>query len=224
MCAFPSPLPTTRKYRSPLRDEQAAETRLRIVTAAAKLFASAGYDGTSLADLAHEAQVSLGTMKASGPKRDLLLAAFELRFAGAEGIDTLATHEPITEITADTNNERYISGITQFVAESNRRSSRLWIILVSAATSDPALNAALEGLRRRRREDMLALVDELHRRGLASAQTQRETLADALSFILSPEGYSQLVTEAKWSHEAYETWLKRTVVLSGDAVSHDSGV
>ncbi|GAA2834167.1 TetR family transcriptional regulator [Leucobacter komagatae] len=203
-----------RKYSSPLRDEQAAETRLRIVRAAAKLFASAGYDGTSLADLAREAGVSLGTLKANGPKRDLLFAAFELSFAGAEGVDTLATHEPIAEITADSDNERYILGITHFVAESNRRSNQLWAALVSAATSDAAVHSTLGGLRSRRREDMLVLVDELRRRGMASAKAPRERQADALSFVLSPEGYSQLVTEAGWSHADYETWLRHTVLLA----------
>lgn len=211
MSASQSSQPVARTYSSPLREEQAAETRLRVVRAAAKLFASAGYEGTSLADLAREAGVSLGTMKASGPKRELLLAAFELSFAGAGGIDTLASHEPIVEITADEDNEKYVFGITHFVAESNRRSSRLWAALVSAAISDSNLNDALEGLRQRRRKDMLVLVDELCSRGIASSRVNREALADGLSFLLSPEGYSQLVLEARWDHRDYESWLNSMV-------------
>lgn len=213
MSASHSFQPVARAYSSPLREEQAAETRLRVVRAAAKLFASAGYAGTSLADLAGEAGVSLGTMKASGPKRELLLAAFELSFAGAEGVDTLASHEPIVEITADEDNEQYVLGITRFVSASNSRSSRLWAALVSAAASDATLNDALEGLRGRRREDLLVLVDELQRRGIAPLAEDREKLADALSFILSPEGYNQLVFEAKWDHRDYEEWLNRMVLL-----------
>lgn len=206
----------TRKYRSPLREEQAAETRLRILNAAAELFAAFGYEGTSLADIARAASVSVGTMKASGPKRDLLLAAFEHSFAGAEGIDSLAVHGPIAEISADTDNERYLAGIMHFVAESNRRSSGLWMTLVSAAASDDTLAGELDGLKRRRRADMLVLVDELRRRGLSSTHLPRAVRADSMSFILSPEGYNQLVLDACWSQSDYEAWLTRAVLLVAD--------
>lgn len=44
-----------RSYNSTLRAEQAANTRQRILDAAAACFARSGYAGTSLADIASEA-------------------------------------------------------------------------------------------------------------------------------------------------------------------------
>lgn len=216
--------PHTRPYRSELRASQAAQTRLRILEAAAARFAAVGYTGTSLADVADAAGVSVETVKLGGPKRQLLLAAFEHSFAGAEGVDSLAAHGPVAQITAEADRERYLAGIVRFVAESNRRSSRLWATLVSAAASDPTLEAALGALQERRRSDLLILVDELASRGLVPEGSPREQLADAVSFLLSPEGYNQLVLDAGWPQGVYEAWLLRSIplVVAGVPAVEDS--
>lgn len=203
----------TRRYRSELRTNQAAATRSRILDAAAQLFVATGYTGTSLADIAQAADVSVETVKLVGPKRRLLLNAFTHSFAGNDDIASLADHGPITEITAEIDNTCYLAGIVHFVAESNRRSSVLWTTLLSAAASDALLREELDGLQQRRRADILVLVDELRSRGLTQTDQPRETTADAISFILSPEGYNQLVLDAGWSQPDYEAWLSRTLPL-----------
>ena len=208
--------PTSRRYRSELRTQQAAETRVRILEAAARQFAVAGYAGTSLAEIASAAGVSVETVKLGGPKRQLLMAAFEHSFAGSEGIRSLAEHDPVAEITADTDNTRYLASIVHFVAESNKRSSLLWSALLSAASSDTTLASELAELQGRRHRDMLILIDELRDRQLVSATSSRERLADAISFLLSPEGYNQLVRNAQWSQADYEAWLVRSIPLLSD--------
>lgn len=211
----------TRAYNSALRTRQAAETRRRILEAAADRFAALGYAGASLSDIAKVAGVSVETVKLSGPKRDLLLAAFEQTFAGREGSDSLADHEPIQEITQTPDTDAYIAGLVSFVAEANRRSYRLWAALLGAAASDEVLAKALAALQQRRRADFLILVDTLAERGVAPeniSEQGREQLTDALSFLLSPEGYGQLVAEAGWDQERYEAWLVRGIRLQcGDA-------
>lgn len=206
--------PRGRRYQSELRTSQAAATRFRILDAAAERFTVAGYTGTSLADVAQAAGVSVETVKLGGPKRRLLLNAFTHTFAGREGLESLASHGPVADITAELDNTRYLAGIAHFVAESNRRSSLLWTTLLSAAASDALLSNELDELQQRRRADMLVLVDELRSRGLADRAQARETIADTVSFILSPEGYNQLVLGAKWSQPDYEAWLTRTILLT----------
>ncbi len=208
------PQPRNRPYRSEIRASQAAATRSRILDAAAKLFAATGYTGTALSDIAHAAGVSVETVKLGGPKRRLLLNAFTHSFAGSDGVESLAAYGPVAEITAEPNDTRYLAGIVHFVAESNRRSSVLWTTLLSAAASDDLLRTEIDELQQRRRADLLALVDELRRRGLAPTDQPRETIADVISFILSPEGYNQLVLGAGWNQPDYEAWLARTILLA----------
>lgn len=207
--------PQSRKYTSELRASQTAATRRRILEAASGLFAAAGYVGTALADIARSAGVSVETVKLLGPKRDLLLAAFEHSFAGTDGINSLADHEPVAHVTANLDNSSYLAGIIQFVAESNQRSSLLWATLLSAAASDTVLSERLDSLQQRRRTDMYVFVDELRSRELISRTQPRDILADTISFILSPEGYNQLVHGARWSQPDYEAWLTRAILLLG---------
>ena len=63
-----------RSYRSELRQQQAESTRLRILDAAAELFADAGYARTTLAKIAAAAGVSAETVQGQGPKAALLIA------------------------------------------------------------------------------------------------------------------------------------------------------
>src|SRR3954451_15005014 len=66
-----------RVYRSELRQQQAEQTRSRILTAAAELFAADGYARTTLAKIAAAAGVSPETVQGHGPKAALLVAAIE---------------------------------------------------------------------------------------------------------------------------------------------------
>ncbi|WP_382309901.1 TetR/AcrR family transcriptional regulator [Herbiconiux sp. UC225_62] len=198
-----------RSYNSTLRAEQAANTRQRILDAAAACFARSGYAGTSLADIASEAGVSVETVKLSGPKRSLLLAAFEQAFAGSEGRETIAERD-IGQGIQQLDDEALVPGFVHFVAEANRRTSGLWAGFLSAASSDPLVKEELDDLLERRRADFLASVDVLEGRGMVGPgldDGERRELADILSFLVSPESHEQLVTQSGWSKERYEAWL-----------------
>ncbi|MFI9552152.1 TetR family transcriptional regulator [Nonomuraea endophytica] len=76
----------------------AAETRERLLHAAAEAFAERGYDGTRVADIAAAAGVSNGALYAHfGSKADLLVAA--LRAHGPRLLAELLTAEPDRSIT-----------------------------------------------------------------------------------------------------------------------------
>ena len=67
-----------RAYKSPLREEQARQTRDRILDAALSLFASQGYGATSIASIAREAGVVPETIYAGlGSKRGIVDALIE---------------------------------------------------------------------------------------------------------------------------------------------------
>src|SRR3712207_3582815 len=76
----------------------AAETRERLLSAAADVFAQRGYDGTRVADIAAAAGVSNGALYAHfGSKADLLVAA--LRRHGRRMLAELFAAEPDRPIT-----------------------------------------------------------------------------------------------------------------------------
>ncbi len=202
-----------RAYSSPLRAAQAAETRRRILDAAAELFARDGYAATSLARLAEAAGVSLETVKANGPKSSLILAAFDQAFTGEVGdAEAAPIHErDVGDRLRDIPTEQLLEGWVEFIAGANERISRLWIALLDASMGDPAVAAGLERLQERRRSDFRASVAEFRSRGLARRAVDDEQLAAALLFLVSPSGYVQLVLDAGWSMAQYRAWLVDTI-------------
>lgn len=217
---------STRPYRSTLRQEHAQQTRRRVLEAAAAVFSSRGYASASLADIASEAGVSVESVKVHGPKRALLLAAFELTFGGEAGESSLVERPQVAAIAALDDADRMLAELIPFIAAANARTAGLWATFTAAARDDDTVAAVLVELLERRHADYERMVDLLAERGVAEIaaldRDGRRGLADALSFVMSPEGYQQLVGESGWSFDSYAQWLGSTVrllVTAGRAAS-----
>lgn len=194
----------SRTYRSALRTSQARDTRARVVGAARTLFSQHGFQATTLAAIARGAGVSTETVKATASKSELLIAAFEATFSGAEGERTL-TDTPAAAGVLDLPTAEFLPAVIDAVATANERGHALWTVLMGAALSDAAVADALRTILERRRADYVRLVSELLARGVPIAEP--EQAASELSFLLSPEGYEQLVTQAGWTRPKYLAWL-----------------
>ncbi|WP_226533920.1 TetR/AcrR family transcriptional regulator [Microbacterium paraoxydans] len=199
-----------RTYRSALRARQALETRERIVSASARLFATQGYQATTIAAIAREAGVSAETVKTTASKAELLIAAFEVTFSGSEGAETLADTEVAIGLV-DLPDDVFLDTVLTHITTANARGHGLWTVLLGAALSDPVVDDALCRILEHRRADYRGLVSELRRRDLASPDIDDSAVADALSFLLSPESYQQLVTQSGWTSDGYAEWLRRAV-------------
>ena len=54
----------------------------------------------------------------------------------------------------------------------------------------------------------LAMLDA---KGLVRGSRPHQQCADVLSFLISPESYTQLVIDAGWSRSAYLAWLEDAI-------------
>ena len=197
-------------YVSPLREAQAAQTRRRILDASVSVFGEAGYSGASLARIATEAGVSLETVKQNGPKAALLLAGFDHAFSGEEGEGPLHARE-FGETIARAADDEVLPQLVAFIATANARVARLWPRLLEAASADAEVARRLRELQANRRRDMLSAIALFRERALCRSERPDRELADALSFLISPESYTQLVLDAGWGAAAYRRWLQRAV-------------
>lgn len=201
----------TRAYRSELRARQARETRSRIVASAAELFASQGYQATTIAGIARSAGVSAETVKSTASKAELLIAAFETTFSGSEAAESLTDTE-VGSGLLEAPDAVFLDAVVTQIATANARGHALWTVLLGAALSDPVVDAALQGILEHRRTDLAALVDELVRRGIATDLDDPDAAAAAISFLISPESYQQLVTQSGWTEQRYIAWLRAAVL------------
>ncbi len=202
---------TSRDYRSPLREEQAANTRQRILDAAAGCFAEAGFAGTSLRDIAVAAGVSVETVKLNGPKSALLIGAFEQAFSGNESHENIVDSEAGRAALGIADNDEFLSTMVRFIADANARTSPLWAAFTAAAASDPVAKFEMDDLLSRKLQDCRTAIAEFDRRDMITTDSPRNRLADVLSFVISAEGHQQLVTQAGWSHARYTAWMEASV-------------
>jgi len=205
------PEESPRAYRSDLRTAQAAQTRTRIVAAAAELFATQGYQATTLAAIGRAAGVSVETVKAAGSKASLLVAAFEVVFAGVESAPSLADTEVARGVFA-LPDDAFVDAVVGQIAGANERGYALWTVLLGASASDPLVSTALAEILEHRRADYRMLVAELVRRGIVAPPDDADALADELSFLMSPEGCQQLVAQSGWTPKRYRAWMSESVL------------
>ncbi len=205
------PAPTRRAYRSPVRAEQAATTRRRLLTAAGKCFAENGYAGTSLKAIAERAGVSVETVQLNGPKADLLLAAYEQSFAGEEGTTSLLERPSFRRVVEGRDAAAVVDALVEFMAVANARSAALAAAFDAAALSDPVIAAARRALGERARADCRTGVAMIASRGGLASGRGIDEVADELWFLVKAPHYLSLVGEAGWTPGQYRQWLGRTL-------------
>jgi len=195
---------------APVRVEQAAETRRRVLQAAAEAFTSKGWAGTTLADVARAAGVTPQAVHLSvGAKPELLIAALGHAIAGDNSDVPLMEREPFRTAFADgvTTTER----AEAFAAGSSgvyTRAGQLFLVLVQAAPVHPTVADLWESARAARLQDCRRLVETvLGRRKRALV----DHLTDILFVVSGPGVYSDLVGARHWPNDAYETWLSTTI-------------
>jgi len=197
-----------RQYSSPLREAEAVRTRERIVAAAGARFARDGYVATTMKGIAEEAGVSVQSVHLAGSKSALLIAAFELSFAGDEGTHSLSERPAMAEIMARESLEDVLTGWLDYVAAANARTAGLSRAMVTAGETDEVAAAAVADLDARRRRDMRVAAGWALSRGMLAAESVGQA-ADEISFVIGPEAYDFFVTRAGWSQQQYREGIER---------------
>lgn len=197
-----------RAYQSDLRQRQAAETRQRIVAAAAALFSELGYGGTTLAKIAERAQVSVETVQKNGPKSALIRAAVEYTSFGIEGDRDIREMEVGKAFLAVTSREQLAALAASTMRAINAGSFGVWTALTCAAHGDPELRetyvAFLAAIRRQNERMFQAFQD----RGWIDDTLPFDERIDTWTVLSSVESYVRLRASGR-SDDEYEAWLER---------------
>jgi AcrR family transcriptional regulator len=201
-----------RTQSSPLRREQAALTRARIIEGAAAVFERRGYEGARIEDIASEAGVAIPTVyKVFTNKRNLLKAAVDAAMTGgaAGEVERQAWwREQLEEPTAE--------GQLRLIARNARRiydrTGQLLEVVRAAAASDCEIEALWQGIN----EERLARSRTSARR-LASKAKLRTTVAGTtrtLWTLSGPELYVLQIHGGGLNPDDYERWLGDLLVAA----------
>lgn len=204
-----------RSYHSPRRDEQARETRQRILAAAHSLFVSNGYAATTLPAVAREAGVSAATVSVVfATKLRLLDALIKASVRGDELSAPLATRPWWQEMLREADPVRQFRLYARIARRIRERTADIAEIVRGAATADPEIAALRRGLRESRLQDCRGVAEALAAKQALCAGITVERATDLLWMLDSAETYWMLVVERGWSPGQYEEWLAQVLIHS----------
>jgi AcrR family transcriptional regulator len=194
-----------------------AETRRRLLDAAANEFGERGYVAATVSRIAARAGVTVQTLYlAWGSKRALLRAFMEASLAGqTETAYADELPELINQALAGAHDDAalMIKHIARFYRRSAERAALGWQLYRDAAATDPEVASDWQSLQHARRQTFASLVARLPPRSLRPGLT-RAAAADTAWTIASPESYDLLVRTAGYSLDAYERWVSTTLAAA----------
>jgi AcrR family transcriptional regulator len=202
-----------RPYRSRLRAEQAAQTRLRILEAAGELFGEGGYAATTIDAIAARASVAVDTVYAIfGNKKALLSALIDHRVTGnIEGSDVLAGEGPRALQTL-TDREQMIAAFAADIAARIERVRPIDDVMRGAGAIDPDIAELRARMQENRFNKLRYVVELLAARGPLRADVDVDEAAAIVWTLTSPEVNRLLRDDRGWSTQRYEQWLSTTLL------------
>lgn len=205
-----------RVYRSPLRAEQAATTRQRIIDAAKDLLLTRGYAATTLDQIAGRAGVALPTLTGYfSNKPALFQSVLRSVLSGTIDEDEPTIGEQLRDLLRTTKNpQELLAGVAFLYRTANERAFDLFEIMRKAAAADPNIEHQREAGAEARRRDQAPLARNLKRRGALRPDLTEREANDILWLYSSTDLYRLLVHDSNWKPQRYEQWLAETLANS----------
>jgi AcrR family transcriptional regulator len=202
-----------RPYRSRLRAEQAAQTRLRILEAAGDLFAERGYGATTIDAVAASAGVAVDTVYAAfGTKKGMLSALIDLRVTGSsEGSDVLAGEGP-RALRKVSNQRQMLAGFAADIVPRIERARSIDDVIQSAGAIDPEIAELRALMQENRLSKLRTFIEWLAANGALRRDIDVDEAATIAWTLTSPEVNRLLRDVRGWSSQRYEGWLSTTLV------------
>jgi AcrR family transcriptional regulator len=204
-----------RTYHSPRREEQARETRRRILDAAQHLFASGGYVATTLPAVAREAGVSPATITVTfGTKLELLDALVKSTVRGDASPEPLDQRSWWQEMLGESDPVHQLHLFAAINRRIHERTTDIAQIVRSAAAADPELASLRRAVGESHLRDVTEVAESLAGKHALAYGVTVEYAVSLLWTLGSSEVYRMLVVERAMLPEQYEQWLASSLTYS----------
>ena len=202
------PVKSTRRYESPRRRQQAADTRRDILEAAQRLFEQQGYAATTMAAIAAEAGVSLKTVYlAVETKSSLLRALWHLLLRGDEDDVPISDRQRYRDDLAEPDPERQLRRNARNARIVKERAGALMGVIRNAAPTDPELGALWSRIQSDFYDNQRPFVESLQAKNALRPGLDVSRGTDILWTLNHPDVWLLLVGERGWTPEEWEQWF-----------------
>ena len=205
------PVKPKRRYDSPRRRQQAADTRRDILAAAQRRFEHDGYVATTMAAVAKDADVALKTVYlAFETKGGLLRALWHLLLRGDDDRTPVGGRQWYQEVLDEPDPERKLRLNARNARMVKQRAGSLLAVIASAAPLDDDTATLWRTIQREFYANQEVIVDSLQVRGALAAGLDVRRATDILWTLNHPDLWGLLVRERGWTPEQYEQWFGDT--------------
>jgi len=199
-----------RAYSSPVRREQAALTRQRILDAAGDLFVSLGYARTTIRQIAAGATVSPDTVYAVfGSKARVLTALIDQRLAPTPGVDNVLDRPEATSVRDEPDQGRQIQDFARDMASVSTRVRPVYEILRTASAVEPEMAVIRAEMDAYRLRNMRQVAQWIAARGPLRVDVERA--GEIIWALASPDLSRMLCDDRGWTQDEYADWLADTL-------------
>jgi len=206
-----------RRYDATRRREKSAQTRARIIEAAARAFVEHGYAGATIPLIAREAGVAVETVYRSATgKSGLLAAAVQAALAGGVQRAEVPVDERvgIRRVIEETDPRRQLRAYAATQPGLWSRVGPLPRMTDAAAGTDPTLVELQEQLADQRLQGMRRFAGLLAERGVLRADLSADRAADVVWTLCAQANYDALVGHRGWDPREYRDWLGDTLIAA----------
>lgn len=202
-----------RRYDSSRRQAQARLTRRAILTAARGLFLERGYAGTTMAEVAGAAEVSVETVyKAFKNKSGLVKALFDVAIAGDDQPVPMQQRERAIKMREEPDPRQKLLLYGEHLSEAGPRAGQLQLLIRSAAAADPDAAAVWDEMVQERLIGMTELARHLHEGGHLRPGVSLDEARDVLWTYNSVELFDLLVLQRGWDPDRYGRWVAEAMI------------
>lgn len=201
-----------RRYSTALRAEQTELARRRVIVAATGLFLEYGYLGTTLAQIAKAAEVSVQTVyNVVGGKAAVLKAAYDV-LAGDDEPVPVAERPAALAMLAAPDARTALAGYARLVRELSERALPLVTMLYAQAnTGDADLVDYAATIDDERADGTRAVAEMVADRFGLRPGLDMVAATDVVWALTAPDVTDRLVHRRGWGWDRYEAWLASTL-------------
>ena len=199
------PVKPRRPYRSARRQEQARETRARVLESAHRVFVEQGYGGATITAIAAAAGVSAETVYAAFRNKRTVLTEVIQRAARGDEATPILEQPGARSVAAEPDPRGKLRIFATDISGRVARVAPLTGVLGAAAAEEPELEELRSEMHERRRDNMRRFAGMLEETGML--RTDVESATETIWALASPELYGLLSGPGGWTPERYERWL-----------------
>lgn len=205
--------PEVGRAAKPSRREQARRTKLRILAAARDVFATKGYHGATMAEIAERAGVAVQTVSYFfGTKPRLLSDLIGAAVVGAinPGDDPVEPERSdwFARALSEQDGRIALASLVEGGIPVFARASAVADVARVAALTDADVEAVYRSSEHHRHAQFGRIVQSLADHGTLRDDLTVATATEILVTVFSPQVYLTCTTERGWSDEQTAAWLK----------------